>query len=49
MTMPTYIAVTWGCMALIVAVGLLAAHVETERREREMIRRPKRWRHGKVE
>lgn len=49
MTTLTYIAVTSGCMALIVAVGLLAAHVERGRREREMIRRPKRWRHGKVE
>lgn len=49
MTTLTYIAVTSACMGLIVAVGLLAAHVETTRREREMIRRPRQWRHGRVE
>ena len=36
MTTLTYIAATSACMVLIVAVGLLAAHVETARREREM-------------
>lgn len=45
----TYLLITTGCMALIVTVGLLAAHVENARREREMIRRPRQWRHGRVE
>ena len=45
----SYLLVTSGCMALIVTVGLLAAHVETTRREREMIRRPRQWRNGRVE
>lgn len=45
----TYLLITTGCLALIVTVGLLAAHVETTRREREMIRRPREWRHGRVE
>ena len=49
MTTLTYIAVTSGCMALIAAVGLLAAHIDTVRREREMIRRPRQWRNGRVE
>lgn len=49
MTTLTYIAATSACLALIVAVGLLAAHVETARREREMIRRPRQWRNGRVE
>ena len=49
MTTLTYIAVTSAGMGLIVAVGLLAAHVETTRREREMIRRPRQWRNGRVE
>ena len=45
----SYLLVTSACMALIVTVGLLAAHVETARREREMIRRPRQWRNGRVE
>ena len=45
----SYLLVTFGCMALIVTVGLLAAHVESTRREREMIRRPRQWRHGRIE
>lgn len=45
----SYLLITTGCLALIVTVGLLAAHVETTRREREMIRRPREWRHGRVE
>ena len=45
----SYLLVTSGCLALIVAVGLLAAHVESARREREMIRRPRQWRHGRIE
>lgn len=49
MTTLTYIAATSACMALIVTVGLFAAHVESARREREMIRRPRQWRHGRVE
>lgn len=49
MTTLTYIAATSACMTLIVVVGLLAAHVETARREREMIRRPRQWRNGRVE
>ena len=49
MTTLTYIVATSACMALIAAVGLLAAHVETTRREREMIRRPRQWRNGRVE
>ena len=49
MTTLTYIAATSACMVLIVVVGLLAAHVETARREREMIRRPRQWRNGRVE
>ena len=49
MTTLTYIAVTSACMALIAAVGLLAAHIDTVRREREMIRRPRQWRNGRVE
>ena len=49
MTTLTYIAATSACMALIVTVGLLAAHVETTRREREMVRRPREWRNGRVE
>ena len=49
MTTLTYIAATSACMVLIVTVGLLAAHVETTRREREMIRRPRQWRNGRVE
>ena len=49
MTTLTYIAVTSACMALIVTVGLFAAHIDTVRREREMIRRPRQWRNGRVE
>lgn len=49
MTTLTYIAVTSACMGLIVAVGLLAAHVNAVQREREMIRRPRQWRNGRVE
>ena len=45
----SYLLVTSGCMALIVTVGLLAAHIDTVRREREMIRRPRQWRNGRVE
>lgn len=49
MSTPTYLLITTGCLTLIVAVGLLAAHVESARREREMIRRPREWRHGRIE
>ena len=45
----SYLLVTSGCIALIVAVGLLAAHVNAVQREREMIRRPRQWRNGRVE
>lgn len=46
MTTLTYIAVTSAGMALIVAVGLLAAHAEEARKE---ARRVKTWRNGRID
>lgn len=49
MSTPVYITLTLGCLAGVVAFGLLMAELDTERREREMVRHVRRWRHGRIE